>query len=356
MSADFTQCLPCPDNCVTCYMALNTSCIIAKGGNTTVRPVDPVDVSGCRQYVDKATNKCVQNCSTSTSVPQFIGNILYCTQTDSSTAQKYARIDSAIYVNPDGSKNVFFVIDQSIKSASSINLNVMKKSSLPLLSADGDSTSVSANTQTAPLQSGSFVNVYDPTPTNSLYVLDLSNQIKNLVTDNNLAFPNTAYGAAAMQSHPEFMKTWLAYIGYIMGITLILLHVVFIGNDLLYKVDNALILGQTIYFFSFVQLLVGKLLAQFYYGWSFTHFAFFPNFFSSSVPNNYVELAAPNSYKLATLDANIIRNAGFAFSLLLVFVGAYALVTLVCLAIANLLRKPDVWHPKIAVGALVGGL
>jgi hypothetical protein len=84
------------------------------------------------------------------------------------------------------------------------------------------------------------------------------------------------------------MKTWLAYIGYIMGLTLILLHVVFIGNDLLYKVDNALILGQTIYFFSFVQLLVGKLLSQFYYGWVFTHFGFFPNIFAKTIPANYV--------------------------------------------------------------------
>lgn len=75
------------------------------------------------------------------------------------------------------------------------------------------------------------------------------------------------------------MKTWLAYIGYIMGIVLICLHAVFIGNDLLYKVDNTLILAQSIYFFSFVQLLVGKLLAQFYYGWLFAQFGFFPNFF-----------------------------------------------------------------------------
>lgn len=128
--------------------------------------------------------------------------MLYCTQTDSSAAQKYVRIDSAIYVNPDGSKNVFFVIDETIKSANSITLDVMKKSNIPQVSANGDDTSVSANTQAAPLQSGSFVNLYDPTPTNSLYVLNLTSQIKNLVTDNNLAFPNTAYGAASAQSHP----------------------------------------------------------------------------------------------------------------------------------------------------------
>jgi hypothetical protein len=152
------------------------------------------------------------------------------------------------------------------------------------------------------------------------------------------------------------MKTWLAYIGYIMGLTIILLHVVFIGNDLIYKVDNTLILGQTIYFFSFVQLLVGKLLSQFYYGWIFTHFGFFPNFFASTIPSNYVELAAPNSFKLATLDVNIVRNAGFAMSLLIVFIGAYAFVTMMCWIIAHLFNKPDVWYPKIASNALVAGL
>jgi hypothetical protein len=75
------------------------------------------------------------------------------------------------------------------------------------------------------------------------------------------------------------MKTWLSFIGEVMSIVIIVLHVVFIGNDLLYKVDNTLILAQTIYYFSFVQLLVGNVLAQFYYGWIFAHFGFFPNFF-----------------------------------------------------------------------------
>jgi hypothetical protein len=281
--------------------------------------------------------------------------VLYCVQTDSSSAQKYARVDSAIYVNPDGTKHVLFIIDQSIKTASAINLSIILQGSAPKVSASGD-VSASGNAQPTSLQSGSFVTLYDPTASNSLYVLNLTDQIKNLVTDSNLVFPNTVYGATAMQSHPEFMKTWLAYIGYIMGLTLILLHVVFIGNDLLYKVDNAIILGQTIYFFSFVQLLVGKLLAQFYYGWIFTHFGFFPNFFAPTIPSDYVELAAPNSYKLATLDANIVRNAGFAFSLLIVFVAAYAFIAIFCWVAANLLKKPDAWHPKIAVNSLIGGL
>jgi hypothetical protein len=76
------------------------------------------------------------------------------------------------------------------------------------------------------------------------------------------------------------MKTWLAYIGYIMSIVIIAMHCIYVGNELLYKMDNLLILVQTIYFFSFVKVLVGRLLAQFYYGWIFSHIGFFPNFFS----------------------------------------------------------------------------
>ena len=90
------------------------------------------------------------------------------------------------------------------------------------------------------------------------------------------------------QGYAAFRKTWLAYIGYIMGLVLICLHVVYIGNDLLYKVDNSLILAQLVYFFSFAQLLAGKLLSQFYYGWIFAHFGFFPSFFSATIPSSYI--------------------------------------------------------------------
>lgn len=85
------------------------------------------------------------------------------------------------------------------------------------------------------------------------------------------------------------MTTWLAYIGYIMSIVVILLHAVFIGNELLYKVDNLLIFTQTIYFFSYVKNLVGRLLAQFYFGWSFAHARFLPNLFQPIIPDHYVE-------------------------------------------------------------------
>jgi hypothetical protein len=122
----------------------------------------------------------------------------------------------------------------------------------------------------------------------------------------------------------------------------------------LYKVDNSLILAQLLYFFSFVQLLAGKLLSQFYYGWIFAHFGFFPNFFSNTIPASYIELAAPNSFKLNDVDANIIRNAGWAFSLLIIFFSAYALITFCCWLLANIFQKKDVWHPRIAINSLIG--
>lgn len=83
------------------------------------------------------------------------------------------------------------------------------------------------------------------------------------------------------------MRTWLSIIGEIMAWALMLLHVVFIGNDLMYKCDNAIILVQSIYYFSFVKLLVGRLLAQFYYGWIYAHWGFFPNFFAGLIPSGY---------------------------------------------------------------------
>lgn len=154
------------------------------------------------------------------------------------------------------------------------------------MSASG--SGVPSNIQNAQLQSGGYLALHDTNSQNKVYIANLTGKVSNMVGSSNLVLPNTVYGATVAQSHPEFMKTWLAFIGEIMSIVIILLHVVFVGNDLLYKVDNTLILAQTIYYFSFVQLLVGKLLAQFYYGWIFAHFGFFPNFFVSNIPSSYV--------------------------------------------------------------------
>jgi len=56
------------------------------------------------------------------------------------------------------------------------------------------------------------------------------------------------------------------------------------------------------------------------------------------------------------MDANVVRNAGFAMSLLLVFLAAFALLTLICYLIFKVGQKPDAWHPKIAVNSLIAGI
>lgn len=201
-----------------------------------------------------------------------------------------------------------------------------------------------------------YVFLRDSDPNNQLWILNTTGNLQKLASSSNQALSNTIYGVGSEEGHQTFMKTWLAYIGYIMGLVIILLHVIFIGNDLLYKVDNTLILAQSIYFFSFVKLLVGKLLSQFYYGWLFAHFGFWPNFFGNQVPAQYIELDAPNSYKLATIDANIVRNAGWAFSLLLVFLGIWGIVTFISWLLQAVFKKEDAWHPKIIVNSLFGGV
>ena len=341
LSDNHKSCLACPSPCLTCYEAKNTSCLTVQQAPT------------CSYYIQETTGNCVQSCGSSDWYPNRKNGILYCSPSSQSAVQEVATIDSAVYESADGTKHVFFVLDENVDSADPINVNVVSEPPSPVLASDG--RIATTNSQSVPLKTN-YVAYHDQDPSNNVYMLNVTDSLDQIVTSQGLALSNTVYGVENNQSHPEFMKTWLAYIGYIMAIVLILLHVVFVGNDLLYKVDNALILAQTIYFFSFVQLLVGKLLSQFYYGWIFAHFGFFPNFFVNTIPSNYVELDAPSSYKLATLDANIVRNGGFAMSLLLVFLGAYALITLFCLLIHKCCEKPDVWHPKIAVNSLLAGL
>lgn len=74
-----------------------------------------------------------------------------------------------------------------------------------------------------------------------------------------------------------------------MSIAIILLHGIFIGNQLLYKVDNLLIFVQSIFYFSYAKNLIGRLLAQFYFGWSFAHARFLPNLFKGIIPDHYQE-------------------------------------------------------------------
>ena len=163
------------------------------------------------------------------------------------------------------------------------------------------------------------------------------------------------YGAKLDESHADNSEHWLSIIGKILAIIIIILHAIYIGNNLLYKVDNTLIFAQTVFLFSFVKLLVGIPLAQFFNGFRWMHWGLFPNYFQETIPNGYIEgfaekVETPNPYRLLTMDANFFRNTGFAFSLILTFIVAFGLICLVLLILKGA-GKYEVWYGRIACDA-----
>jgi hypothetical protein len=63
------------------------------------------------------------------------------------------------------------------------------------------------------------------------FLLNLSDSLINLTSaSNQLIFPSSVYGTVYLADHTTFMTTWLAYIGYIMSIVIIILHIIFVGN------------------------------------------------------------------------------------------------------------------------------
>lgn len=267
LSPDYSSCMPCPTGCLRCYMARNDSCLQR---NTTV-------LGNCTDYVDYQTQQCISNCSSADYYPHVTNGILYCYPASMAPSTNLGNIDSSTYTQPDGTTQVFFVLDSNMQSHTPVTVPVTKSSGAPVVASNGD-VRVAANTETVTVNNG-FLHLQDTNTQNSVWIMNATGNVQKLASSSDVALSNTVYGVSTGQSHNTFMKTWLAYIGYIMGPVLICLHAVFIGNDLLYKVDNTLILAQALYFFSFIQLLVGKLLSQFYYGWLFAQFGFFPNFF-----------------------------------------------------------------------------
>ena len=90
-------------------------------------------------------------------------------------------------------------------------------------------SSVSSPIYTLPIVNGEYVELGQQ-PFNA-YLLNLSQSLLNLTGANDpVVFPSKLYGAVYLADHTVFMTTWLAYIGYIMSIVIIILHAVFIGN------------------------------------------------------------------------------------------------------------------------------
>lgn len=83
------------------------------------------------------------------------------------------------------------------------------------------------------------------------------------------------------------------------------------------------------------------------------HMGFFPNYFKYTVPIQYDETQAPLPYKLATLDGNFIRNAGYAISLFITFLVAWTVLCLCVYLINKILRKSDIWYQGIAKNSLI---
>jgi hypothetical protein len=112
--------------------------------------------------------------------------------------------------------------------------------------------------------------------------------------------------------------------------------------------------------------MIGVTSGQFYYGFVFAHFGFFPNYFSALIPPNYMEgftddlnpygSNVPNSYRLLTGDANFIRNAGFSLSLLITFLLVYFLVIGVILFLKKYYGFYEIWYKRIAFSAFIGGI
>lgn len=106
MSSNFSSCLPCPSPCLTCYMALNNSCL-------TLQSVAP---TGCQYYIDYNTKECVKNCSQYNVIPYVENGVLYCYPISKAPIKTASVIDSSAFTAADGSTNVFFVLDHPLTS------------------------------------------------------------------------------------------------------------------------------------------------------------------------------------------------------------------------------------------------
>lgn len=104
------------------------------------------------------------------------------------------------------------------------------------------------------------------------------------------------------------------------------IHCIFVGNGLLYKMDNLIIFCQSLFYCLFLRILAGNPIAQYYYGWGWLNLNFYPNYFSVAVDS--YEVTVP-PYALYNVDANIIRNGGTSVSFLLTFAIIWAVICIV---------------------------
>ena len=64
----------------------------------------------------------------------------------------------------------------------------------------------------------------------SVVIANFTSSIAKLGSVEGYFPPNLVYGSTAQNTHPEFMKTWLAIIGQIMGVVVVVMHCIYVGN------------------------------------------------------------------------------------------------------------------------------
>jgi hypothetical protein len=179
----------------------------------------------------------------------------------------------------------YFVVNKQLNS--SVNMDVSYTTNSNKTSLGQSTSNHTANIQqlTTTFKNNSYILI---TTNDDEVVLDFSKNIKDIHSIDGNRLAASVYGVSSSLDHIHNERTWLAIIAYVLALVLICLHAVYVGNELIYKVDNWLIFAQSLYYFSFVHLPINASIGQFYYGFYFAHFGFFPNYFAAAIPPNYM--------------------------------------------------------------------
>jgi hypothetical protein len=245
---------------------------------------------------------------------------IVCENSASSSQSNYLRIDGSTYVISNNQYIHRFIFDYPV---------IVNPAQLRLLQ-QGNPLNIDPN--------GNSITFSSRNPTQ---ILNLTGNIGSISSANGLYPVNSVYGINYDTSFRSYIKKWLAGIGYVLSIFLILLHCIYIANGILYKMDNIIIFAQSLFFFLFNQTLIANPVAQYYYGWSWAHLNFFPNYFTPDL-----DLSEPTipPYALYNLDGNIIRNAGSTLSVLLTFLLGWGAVSLTLYLLDSRYGRKEVWY------------
>jgi|JI6StandDraft_1071083.scaffolds.fasta_scaffold02052_23 hypothetical protein len=80
-------------------------------------------------------------------------------------------------------------------------------------------------------------------------LLNLSSVLRDLVSTKKSYFANTLFGVQVGNSYKESLSQSMYFFGIAISALALCMHGLYIGNGLLYRADNTIILLQTIYLF-----------------------------------------------------------------------------------------------------------